>query len=302
MRRTRSLWQYALFAVPAVFVAVGLTFLSKHHDFGGRTIASVTASPEDHSQLKRVQQSVQKKIAQMDEDEDAPVQDLKVDKAEAIAHPTDATRAPAAAADSGVCTSTEFPGKSPESVKPTAAEWQAVMREFHAAKTQVGQWLVAHKTQFSEKTFQWMQARVTGAQLISPPADSMPDLSWRGIGVIGESDTQAPVIRVGGGMIKWVAEKPQRARFEFARLLAQAWAPCEIAKIDTKAPWKDLVSCLDLSVEADPEKVCGAGSYSEAAWAVSSVVAAAASPPGCRIPAFDKVTVADCAKKMGVPL
>ena len=73
MRRTRSFWQYALFVVPAVFVAVGLTFLSKHHDFGGRTIASVTASPEDHSQLKQVQQSVQKKIAQMDEDEDAPV-------------------------------------------------------------------------------------------------------------------------------------------------------------------------------------------------------------------------------------
>lgn len=300
MRRTRSPWEYALFAIPAVFVIAGILYLSKHHDLGVRSLASVKESPEDVSQLRQARQKVARKIAQLQEDEDTPDQDLK---ASVPVAPVTKARGPASGPVSeAACTSVEYPGRSPESAKPTAVEWAAVMKEFHGAKFQVSHWLSEHKSQFSEKTFQWMQSRVSDAELMSPPQDQAPDLSWRGIGVLGELNTKVPLISVGAGVIKWVAEKPQRARFEFARLLAQTWAPCEIAKVDATAPWKDLVACLDLSAEADPAKVCGPGSFSEAGWAVSSAIAAVASPPGCRIPAFEKATVADCMKKSGVQL
>jgi hypothetical protein len=253
--------------------------------------------------MHELQKVVQQQVADLQQDQDEPDEDLKTtEKAfPVVAVGTPENRKPAAAAD-GMCTAVENPVKSLDSVKPTAAQWEAVMKEFHTAKASVTHWLSDHKGQFSEKTLQWMNKRVADTELIRPPTASQPDLAWRGIATLGNLNAATPGISVGGGMIQWVIAHPERARFEFARLLAQNWAPCEVAKVDATAPWKDLVQCLDLSVEADPSKACGAGSYSEAGWAVSSVVGAAASPPGCKLPAFDNASVAGCVKKMGVQL
>ena len=102
------------------------------------------------------------------------------------------------------------------------------------------------------------------------------------------------MIRVGGGFFKLVTKNPARARFELARLLAQTWSPCEMHKLGGQAPWKGFLSCMQMSAQADPAKDCGPSSFSETGWAVSSALAAVASPPGCRIPAFDQKPVSRC--------
>jgi hypothetical protein len=310
----RSPWQYLLFAVPVLIIAISVSLVThKKSTLDARTPASVVPADEP-GQLHELKTRITKKIQKLEEDEDVPEEDLRVASPTqaAVIGPSlteppqvvavdlkDRNREPAA---SGECVTEEFPGRSPETAQISKTGWDAVMEEFHGAKTQLAAWLDAHKSRFSEKTYQWMGKRIADARLQRPPSSDEPDLSWRGTGSVSAMSDQTLLIRVGAGFEKWVSEKPQRARFELARLLAQAWAPCEMAKVDSSAPWKDFVSCMDLVNEADPAKACGKSTVSEAGWAVSSAIAAQATPPGCKIPAFNRAPASECLKKIGVEL
>ena len=308
MRRMRSQWQYVLFAVPVLVVAAGITVVNKRQSTSVRAPASVDSSkesPASVSQVHELGKKLKQKLAKMEEDEDAPEQDLRVAEPAfaAAGAPAFKTSEPVReSASPGQCVSEEFPGRSPETAQISKIGWESVMEEFHGAKSLLTSWLEAHRSQFSEKTYQWMSDRISDARLQRPPSAEEPDMSWRGIGAVTYLSGKTPMIRVGAGFEKWVTEKPKRARFELARLLAQTWAPCEMAKVDSSAPWNAFVSCMDLGKEADPSKACASGTFSEAGWAVSSAIAAAASPPGCKIPAFDRAPAAECLKKIGVSL
>jgi hypothetical protein len=300
MRRTRSYWQYFLFAVPVVVVALGAQYLSKHP--ASRTIASAKGSPEDYSQMHDLQQKLKQKFVKLNEDEDAPEQDLKIKGTKTSADAKDKVEQTRDPASAGQCAPEEFKGKGPEGGQISKKDWGIVMDQFHDSKTRLIGWLTEHKAQFSEKTYLWMSSRISEARLQRPPSEEEPDLAWRGIGVATELNSKVPLIRVGSGFAEWINQKPQRARFELTRLLAQTWSPCEMQQVDSTSPWTGFLTCMDMSAEADAGKACGNNTYSEAGWAVSSAVAAAASPPGCRIPAFEKASSAQCAKKMGVSL
>jgi hypothetical protein len=298
MRRMRPHWQYFLFAVPAVAVALGVQILSKNSKYSaGRSPAATTST-------------LQNKLAQLNQDEDEPTEDLsksaKEPKKTKDLKVAEAKTIPAAADANGVCISIEYPGRGPENAAISNDDWHTIIGQFHNAKSLLTAWLEAHQSQFSKKTYQWMSTQVTGALLqrpVNPPAvNEEPDLMWRGVAVLDEGKTGAPVVRVGGGFAKLVLSQPERGRFEFARVLAQTWAPCQIAKVDATSPWKGFLGCMKLDGEADATKACGQNTYSEAGWAVSSAVAAIASPPGCRIPAFEKISATECVKKVGVSL
>ena len=317
----RSPWQYLLFAVPVLVVAISVSLVTRKKDsLNARVPASVppvetaVVPTDDHGHLHELKTKITKKIQKLEEDEDVPEEDLRVAAPIKSGAPATATSESAQIvavdfgkttrepASPGECVSEEYPGRSPETAQISKTGWDAVMDEFHGAKAQLTSWLEAHKNQFNEKTYQWMAKQIANARLQRPPSADEPDLSWRGIGSVSSMSDQTPLIRVGAGFEKWVAEKPKRARFELARLLAQSWAPCEMAKVDSSAPWKDFVSCMDIQKEADPTQACGKNSVSEAGWAVSSAIAAQAAPPGCKIPAFNRAPASECLKKIGVEL
>src|SRR6185437_13304866 len=120
----------------------------------------------------------------------------------------------------------------PDAPEISKADWHHVMDQFHDAKDLLAAWLTDHQAKFPPKTYEWMHNQVTEARLerpaVPPVIDEEPDLSWRGIGVY---EGGAPLIRVGSGFARLVSSDPVRARFELARLLAQTWSPCEMAKV-----------------------------------------------------------------------
>jgi hypothetical protein len=317
MRRTRSLWQNALFLVPVFFVTAGIFYLSKNHTgvwpkaWQKALVRSPASSdsPESVQQLHAAQTSAKQKlkqqIAKMNEDEDTPTEDLALtpkapaEKGEETAQVSPPSDSKGAAA---FCTAEEFPGKGPDAAHISQKDWESVMEQFHFAKASLSSWLKNHKKQFSEKTYQWMNAQIADARLQRPPSEDEPDVAWRGILVPGVEKSEAgqstPVIRVGGGFVKLIAAQPARARFELSRILAQSWAPCSIHQVDPTSPWKDFLTCMNMEGEADAAKACVHHSYSEAGWAVSSAIAAVAAPPGCRVPAFAGETTSACMKKM----
>ncbi len=314
MRKTRSIWQYALFLIPVIFVVGGLQYISQHSAAGGnnptliRSPASHENSPESVAQAR---ETVHKKAAKVEaeEDEDTPTEDLSVasPNSKQVRDPAASSAGDAASgSDVGFCAVTEFPGKGPDETHVSQKEWAVTMEQFHSAKASLIVWLKDHRSQFSPKTYQWMEAQISDARIERPSSHSFeaePDVAWRGIAVPAieknESGLPQSVIRVGGGFLQWVSTHPQRARFELSRILAQSWAPCAVNRIDPNSPWKDFLNCMNMQAEADAAAACANGSYSEAGWAVSSAIAAVATPPGCRVPAFEGASASACVKKMG---
>ncbi|MCM2324576.1 MAG: hypothetical protein NDJ90_15055, partial [Oligoflexia bacterium] len=88
-------------------------------------------------------------------------------------------------------------------------------------------------------------------------------------------------------------KQPARGKFELARLVAQTWSPCELQKLQAAQAWDPVLECLEVRESG----ACNVGTYSEAGWAVSSVVAATIAPPGCTLPALTRTDVVACLKK-----
>jgi hypothetical protein len=191
------------------------------------------------------------------------------------------------------CAQIEYRGDGPEQTKVTKGEWTTVMDQFHAAKRDLLSWLEKHRQELSEASAQAMERQVRNLKIQRPPASDEPDLAWRGIGVYSQTSEGDPMIKLGGGFVRMAARHPARAKFEMVRLVAQAWAPCELQRVSAlDSTWSPLLRCLGM---ADNQS-CGQGTYSEAGWAVSTTLAALIQSPGCQVPAF---RAADGAKCMG---
>ncbi len=192
------------------------------------------------------------------------------------------------------CAKLEYRGHGPGMAILTQEQWDKVMSEFHWAKNHLLAWLRENKKSFSDSTYAEMEKQVQSLKVQRPPTLDEPDLAWRGVGVWTHDDTGAPLVRLGGGFPLLVEKNQARARFELARLLAQAWTPCELNRISVTHPWNPLLQCLQIT----GQNGCSAGSYSEEAWAVSSTLAAHVADPGCVVPAFHESALSACMKSI----
>lgn len=209
--------------------------------------------------------------------------------------------------DAVACTSFEEPGSSPRTITVSAEDWTQVMNRFHEVKEDLRNWLGRHRKMFGPETYAAMAKELDGLLLQRPPADDMPDLSWRGIGVWTRTTPTSPaMIKLGGGLIHTILDHPARGKFELARLAAQTWVPCELQSFAERNrgpasvlgslshvldnPWSRLTGCLG----AEDQAACAPGSYSEAGWAVSSAIASMTENPGCTLPAFKTAGAVAC--------
>lgn len=191
------------------------------------------------------------------------------------------------------CAALEYSGDSPELLVLNTKEWSLVMKEFHWAKAELVRWLNQNGKHLPQTTLSPMIAMVKNMRIQRPPAPDEPDLSWRGIGVLTQDESGAPLIRVGAGFLSLIKRNPERARFEMVRLVAQTWSPCELKTVGMPfTPWKGFLSCLGFEEFAS----CQAGSYSEPGWAVSSALANTIANPKCEIPAFQNSSAQLCLK------
>lgn len=188
-----------------------------------------------------------------------------------------------------VCESIEYPGNASQRMSVSTSDWALVMKQFHDVKASYRKWLDSQSF-VDEASQAFFRKRLFEVKLQRPPVAEEPDLSWRGIGVF-VSGTD-PVIRVGGGFVTLVKKDPARARFELARLIAQGVAPCELKAASLNPHWEALSSCLGVK----DERACEPGSYSEAAWAVSTAVATQIESLSCVIPAFKDAATDQCLK------
>lgn len=181
----------------------------------------------------------------------------------------------------GNCTAVEYPGRGPASRGWSDSEWKKIGEFFQGTKTQLEGWIGKESAAFTERARTIMKQQLTALKIERPASDE-PDLAWRGIVIWNYDSSGNPVIRVGAGFRDLMTNHPQRARFEMARAMVHGWSPCEMVRLNTPQPWVKTLTCLGV----DPNVKCGPGSYSDAAWAVSTTVAAAVANPGCQIPAF----------------
>ena len=199
----------------------------------------------------------------------------------------------------GQCGTTEIRGDGPVLTKVTPEEWAMVMAEFHGVKKNLLTWLEHNKGKFPPKTYELMEKQIQDVKLQRPPVAEEPDLAWRGVAVLGKDLEGDPMIRMGNGFLKLLVREPDRGKFELARLAAQTRAPCEFQKGEFQkaqagTPWGPLVKCLGI----DEPNACGAGTYSEAGWAVSTVLAYKVANPGCTVPALVDPSVAACVNEI----
>jgi hypothetical protein len=308
--REFSIGHYVAVAVPVLGMAFGIHYLIKHRPApgtetadvlkpsqvkgdkkGSRKIASAMGEKNlDRRALKGGAESAEGAYAEAETGSEAAERDA--------AHEPSAKLAAAAndaAATGKDCAPVEYRGNGPEHTKVTKAEWAAVMDQFHDAKDQLAKWLHQNRAAIPEATYSMMERQVKNLKIQRPPSADEPDLAWRGIGVYTQGNDNEALIKIGGGFVKLANRHPARAKFEIARLVAQSWAPCELARAsnaETSTAWAPLMKCLGLA----EGQGCGQGTFSEAGWAVSTTVAASVSPPGCSIQAFNDPELAKCLK------
>ena len=179
------------------------------------------------------------------------------------------------------CGTAEFRGSGPEMQAISAADWAQVMDVYHDAKARLIGWLERQRSSLTPALFAHMKREIEMLRVQRPPAEREPDIAWRGIAVMTDDGSKAPLVRLGGGMIELVKADRARATFEMARVLAQRWAPCALSQQGGSALWKSLEGCLQ--TEEDPQLSCVPGGYSESGWMISTAVAARVADPGCRI-------------------
>ncbi|MBU6375712.1 MAG: hypothetical protein KGQ59_06935, partial [Bdellovibrionales bacterium] len=166
-------------------------------------------------------------------------------------------------------------------------------------KIELVEWLRQNAEFFPPSHLAKMELEIRQTRVMRPQTHFETDLAWRGIAswtrpqigslVPGE---RPALIHIGDGFLKLYSKDRDRARFELARVLAQAWAPCEMASDGkTFTAWNSVLECLGLAPE---KKGCSAGMVSESTWATSSAVAALVAPVSCEIPAFQGGKIQSC--------
>ena len=208
------------------------------------------------------------------------------------------------------CDNAERPGAAPQKVKISTEDWDKVMVQFHEVKRKLQAWLDRNRNSFPTEAYASMANELKELRLQRPPSDDALDLAWRGVSIWTRKGTESAMIRTGGGFVELVLQNPQRGKFELARLAAQTWAPCELKHYMEQSrhpasmlgslntllhdPWSPLTSCLGV----EDQNACGVGSYSEAGWAVSTVIAKQVADPGCSIPALASASANNCLTAM----
>jgi hypothetical protein len=196
----------------------------------------------------------------------------------------------------GTCQSAERVGPGPEQTGLTDEVWEDVMKEFRNSKRALTQWLKSNLRGMSSDAAILMENQITSLRIRRPPAPDEPDLAWRGVGAWSLDDTGLPIVHLGGGFLRLMKTDRQRARFELTRLVAQAWVPCELARVGAPNPWSGLVECLGVET-TEAEQKCGDGTYSEAGWAISTAIAAQLASPGCTVPGLASPSRSQCLKR-----
>lgn len=195
----------------------------------------------------------------------------------------------------GDCGAVEYSGDGPL-VPIVAQQWDQVLAQYAEVKKGMLELVQRNRKGFSEKTYAFIEKQILDVKLQKPLMVKEPDLAWRGIGVLEHEGREGKetVIHLGSGFMELARNQPARAKFELARLVAQSIAPCELAKNGGVETWEPLLKCMQVY----ESNVCGAGSFSEGGWAVSSALATLVAPPGCTVPAFKNPEIAACLKKL----
>lgn len=200
--------------------------------------------------------------------------------------------------DDKSCGADEFFGSGPEQVQVDAVAWTRFMGEYHAAKNDLLQWISANQAYFSPSMLQKMESEVRSTRVMRPQEQIEPELTWRGIAAWTrpkagsvDSEERPALIHVGSGFMDLFQKDRSRARFEIARLIAQAWSPCELAEAGKTPALNSYFKCMGLT---DDQLKCAPGAVSEATWALSTAVASLVSRPGCAVPAFADSKSREC--------
>jgi hypothetical protein len=184
--------------------------------------------------------------------------------------------------DENQCKSMEYWGNGNRETSVTQKDWKIVLERFHKSKQLLGGWLKEAQEQIPQESIAWMESQLKELKLIRPTSPDEPDLRWRGIGLWRRDDAGNGSLLLTSGFVKLVVKHPERGLFEMARLVAQVWSPCEFKRMEKDAPWKELLTCL----EVEDDQGCESGSYSESGWAVSTSLSAVLTAPGCSLPAI----------------
>jgi hypothetical protein len=187
--------------------------------------------------------------------------------------------------DKNQCGRGEFQGPGLELTRVDAKAWSEIMNTFHAAKADLLAWLddqaQAYPSAISPELKKFLETEVRELRVQRPPTPEEPDLAYRGILALTTDADEEPLIRVGSGMLSLLRSDPERARFEFTRVLAQRWSPCVLAGSGAEKIWSALVACS--GVHEEVASSCAAGGFSELGWVTSTALAARVSAPGCVI-------------------
>ena len=197
---------------------------------------------------------------------------------------------------SGQCVSIEFRGRGPQGRGWTDSEWKSVVTLFEKSRGELRTWLKKQKNGVTERAREVMESQIASLK-VERPANDEPDLAWRGTAVWNFDAKGTSVVRVGEGFAQMIKNQPKRAAFEMTRAIAQTWAPCELVRLNTPHPWIGALKCLGVT----EQESCGVGSFSDAGWAVSTVVAKQVANPGCTIPALAGADVTQCLGN-GIPV
>ncbi|MGZ3698226.1 MAG: hypothetical protein ACXWPM_09875 [Bdellovibrionota bacterium] len=304
MRRMRDFFvHFGMFAIPTICAALLIHWGIKKFYLSGNTTSTIATK----SAPAKTDGGPQRSVASANQPQTAAKTEHSTFgsffgiKKEPATDPAIKVEPPMAATPldpSRPCVAVETAGGGPTQMTISDAEWELVLAQFRQTKTTLGAWLKDHQKELDEKAYAFMEKQLDAVKLPRPPTNGEPDLTFRGIAVFGRDESDEPSVQLGGGFVKLVKSDPKRAGFELARVVAQAWAPCELQKAKVFMPWGGLTSCL--SVKETNE--CTEGSYSEGGWAVSTTIAAKVMPPGCRIPAFVTKQAADCLQTIPLPL
>ncbi len=197
------------------------------------------------------------------------------------------------------CSATEFAGEGPNATATTPQDWSKVMATFHHSKKLLVKWIRSKKSQFSREQIDFMVDQVSSLRIQRAPTLEEPDLTYRGIATYSIDDEKQPLIRVGGGFVKFFLVHQKQAEFELTRLLAQSISICDFEVEKLKSPWGPVAECMGLGSN---ELTCSANATHEGRWALASAIALQVSRPGCDIPAVKDAKVAQCIEHFALPV
>lgn len=303
MRRMRD-WRYWLLGLSVVALIFGIQHAIKNRKGSGKDLASVhgmktEVKPEkttqDRTPVKEVARSEDRapsSVTQVPEPRSALAE---LPKSLPTVLKSETKESPRKLSHQGFCRYPEYAGVPYESSDVSDKEWATVVSTFYSAKGRLLDWLHQHREDFSQKQVDILGTSIESMRLERPPYSDEPDLSWRGIAISGMDEAGKPYIRVGNGFVTFSKKHPKRALFELTRVIAQSWTDCDVQE---EGPWNPLMACMSLKEKGGCEK----GSFSEARWAVSTLIGYAVTKPSCRIPLITKEIEQSCIQKMPLPM